>query len=103
MPAGQAFSPLNAFALFSPLTWQGNSPGQEIFFAAPVAMMNLWANAWGIPGSAAMNPQSSAAFWPWQFGNASSPATAPGYGMIKMSITFPDNTEIKFAFPGPPA
>ena len=107
MPANYALSPFYAFAMMGPMAWQNSDRGHEALFAAPLAMMNFWANAWGLGNLASTNSQASSPLWPtvWPFDQANSASTAmgPGYGMIKMSITFPDNTEIKFAFPGPPA
>ena len=102
-PTNYALSPLFAFAMLGPFSMQRQTSGQDFLFSAPVAMMDFWANAWGIANPAPSSAQPSTQMWPWGLAGTSNTATTPGYGIIKMSITFPDNTEIKFSFPGPSA
>lgn len=102
MPNGFAFSPFYAFAMLGPLAWQNPSISHNAMFAGPLAMMNFWSQVWGLTPTDKGTAYSATPMSPWGFGDASQSALAPGYGLIKMSITFPDDTEIKFAFPGPP-
>lgn len=114
MPTNYAFSPLFAFALLGPWAWRNQPPGTEVFFSGPLAMMNAWANVWGLNSTTTGPTQPFAQVWPWGnawnqgldqvWGAPTTPSSAltSSYGLIKMSITFPDETEIKFAFPGPP-
>lgn len=102
-PNNFAFAPLFAFAMLSPMAWQNQSSDQSAMYSAPLAMMNFWSQAWGVNTAQASTSQPAAQMWPWGFGESTQSALSPSYGVIKMSITFPDATEIKFAFPGPPA
>lgn len=126
MPSNTTFSPLYTFALLGPWAWRNQPPGPEAFFSTPLAMMNAWAGIWGLSPTTTAASQPFAQVWPWGqawnqawnqtwnqtwnqgldqvWGAQTTPSSAltPGYGQIKMSITFPDDTEIKFAFPGPP-
>ncbi len=122
MPTNYTFSPLYAFALLGPWAWRNQPPGLETFFSTPVAMMNAWTSMWGLSPTTSASAQPFAQVWPWgqtwdqawsqawnpgadqawDVQTTPSSALTPGYGLIKMSITFPDDTEIKFAFPGPP-
>ena len=53
--------------------------------------------------SLTLGANSFAPLWPWDNSSGPQNSLTPDYGMIKMSITFPDETEIKFSFPGLPA
>ena len=99
-----AMSPFLAFAMMGPWAWQSSPIGQSNpMFAGPLAMMNFWAQAWGGPTASHAGANSFGPLWPWDNSSGPQNSLTPDYGMIKMSITFPDETEIKFSFPGLPA